>query len=93
MYLRDKKYLTYDVVKNNIFYLFKDGPQVKELLKKYKNNGTSRTNEMGYLMDYFITSFDDYDLPYIMFQMKLKRKSYQEINVILLDNFGGKNNE
>ena len=40
MYLRDKKCLTYDVVKNHIFYVFKDEPQVKKYLKKYKKEKT-----------------------------------------------------
>lgn len=93
MYLRDKKYLTYDVIKNNIFYIFKDEPQVKEYLEKLKKEKKLSPEEMGYLMDYFTTPFRNYDLPYIMFQMKLKRKSYQEINVILPDNSGGKNDE
>ena len=47
--------------------------------------------EMGYLMEYFTTPFRQYDLPNIIFQMKLKRKSYQEINVVLPDNMEEKN--
>ena len=81
MYLRDKKYLTYDIVKNNIFYIFKDEPQVKELLKKYKNNGTLKANEMGYLMNYFTTPFRNYDLPRLKIEMYYESmKNYNKIN-------------
>ena len=34
MYLRDREYLTYDVVKNHIFYVFKDEPQSKKIFKE-----------------------------------------------------------
>ena len=69
MYLRDRKYLTYDIVKNHIFYIFKDEPQVKKYLKKYKKEKTLLPKEMGYLLEYFTTPFRQYDLPNIMFQM------------------------
>ena len=36
MDLQDRKHLNYDVVKNHIFYIFKDEPQVKKYLRKYK---------------------------------------------------------
>ena len=36
MDLQDREYLNYDVVKNHIFYIFKDEPQVKKYLRKYK---------------------------------------------------------
>ena len=57
MYLRDRKYLNYDIVKNHIFYIFKDEPQVKKYLKKYKQEKTLPPKEMGYLMDYFTRIF------------------------------------
>lgn len=91
MDLQDREYLNYDIVKNHIFYIFKDEPQVKKYLKKYKQEKTLPPKEMGYLMDYFTRYFDSNDIPHIMFQMKLKRKSYKEINVILPDNMEEKN--
>ena len=83
MDLQDKKYLTYEKIESNIFYIFKDEPKVKELLKKYKENGNLNVNEIGYLTNYFVKYFDSNDLPSILFQMKSKRKIYKEINVIL----------
>lgn len=81
MYLRDRKYLTYEQVEPQIFYLFKDEPKVKELLKKYKENMTLTSDEMGYLTNYFITPFKNYDLPYIKFNMDFKyHKNYKEVN-------------
>lgn len=91
MDLQDREYLNYDIVKNHIFYVFKDEPQVKKYLKKYKQEKIFPPKEMGYLMDYFTRYFDSNDIPHIMFQMKLKRKSYKEINVILPDNMEEKN--
>ncbi|WP_407535747.1 hypothetical protein [Cetobacterium somerae] len=83
MYLRDKKYLTYEQIESNIFYIFRDEPKVKELLKKYKDNGNLNADEIGYLTNYFVDTFGNYNLPSILFQMKLKRKTYKEINVII----------
>ncbi|MGL5245617.1 MAG: hypothetical protein ACRC7R_10625, partial [Sarcina sp.] len=81
MYLRDKKYLTYEQIEPNIFYIFKDEPKVKELLKKYKNNETLNSNEIGYLTNYFVAPFNDYDLPYIKFNMDFKyHKNYKDVN-------------
>ena len=84
MYLRDRKYLTYDVVKNHIFYVFKDEPQVKKYLKKYKKDKILSPKEMGYLLEYFTTPFRQYELPKINFEMYYKyAKKYEDINVIL----------
>ncbi len=83
MYLRDKKCLTYDVVKNHIFYIFKDEPQVKKYLKKYKKEKTLSSKEMGYLMDYFTKYFNDENIPNIWFQMYYKYiKKPEDVNVI-----------
>ena len=84
MYLRDKKYLTYEEIEKNIFYLYKDEPKVKELLKRYKATGELSPKEIGYLTDYFVNPFRNYDLPRIWLQMYSKyAKKYEEINVIL----------
>ena len=84
MYLRDRKYLNYDVVKNHIFYVFKDEPQVKKYLKKYKKEKTLPPKEMGYLLEYFTTPFRQYDLPKINFEMYYEyTKKYEDVNVIL----------
>ena len=84
MYLRDRKYLTYEEIEKNIFYLYKDEPKVKELLKRYKATGELSAKEIGYLTDYFVNPFRNYDLPRIWLQMYSKyAKKYEEINVIL----------
>ncbi|MGL5244220.1 MAG: hypothetical protein ACRC7R_03425, partial [Sarcina sp.] len=83
MALRDKKYLTYKEIESNIFHIFKDEPKIKKLLKKYKNTNVLNSNEIGYLTNYFITPFRNYDLPYIYFQISYKRDNYKEVNVIL----------
>ena len=83
MNLRDRKYLTYEKIESNIFYIFKDEPKVKELLKKYKKNNDLSNNEVGYLTNFFVTPFREYDLPNIYFQISYKRNNYNEVNVIL----------
>lgn len=84
MYLRDKKYLTYEQIESNIFYIFKDEPKVKELLKKYKENGSLNIDEMGYLTNYFVSPFKDYDLSNIYFSMDFKyTKKYEEVYSII----------
>lgn len=84
MYLRDKKYLTYEQIESNIFYIFKDEPKVKELLKKYKENENLNIDEMGYLTNYFVTPFNDYDLSNIYFSMDFKyTKKYEEVYSII----------
>ena len=83
MNLQDRKYLTYDVVKNHIFYVFKDEPQVKKYLKKYKKEKTLLPKEMGYLMDYFTRYFDSTNIPNILFQVGDDEKNYKEVNVVL----------
>lgn len=83
MALRDKKYLTYEKIESNIFYIFKDEPKIKELLKKYKNNESLNTNELGSLTNYLVAPFRNYDLPHIYFQISYKRNNYKEVNVIL----------
>lgn len=84
MYLRDRKYLTYEEIEKNIFYLYKNEPKVKELLKRYKATGELSPKEIGYLTDYFVNPFRNYDLPKINLEMYSKyAKKYEEINVIL----------
>lgn len=84
IYLRDRKYLTYEKIEKNIFYLYKNEPKVKELLKKYKDTGELSSKEIGYLTDYFVNPFRNYDLPRIILEMYRKyAKKYEEINVIL----------
>lgn len=80
MYLRDRKYLTYEEIEKNIFYLYKDEPKVKELLKRYKATGSLTPSELGYLTDYFVNPFGNYDLPNIFFQARKKHKNYKEIS-------------
>ena len=84
MNLRNRKYLTYDIVKNHIFYIFKDEPQVKKYLKKYKEEKTLPPKEMGYLMDYFTINFDNDNSYKIRFEAYLYfLKKYEDVNVIL----------
>ena len=83
MDLQDREYLNYDIVKNHIFYIFKDEPQVKKYLKKYKKEKTLPPKEMGYLMDYFTRYFDDENISNIWFQMYYKYvKEPEDVNVI-----------
>ena len=83
--LQNKEYLNYEIVKNGIFYIFKDEPQVKKYLKKYKNEKTLPPKEMGYLMDYFAGYFAGNNIPSIRFEMYYKYiKNYKEVNVIFL---------
>lgn len=89
MNLRDKKYLTYDVVENSIFYIFKDEPQVKELLKKFKKKKVISSKEIGVLTDYFVSTSSNYDLSHINFQMIYEyHKEYKDIKAYYM---GGKN--
>ena len=83
MNLRNKEYLTYEKIDSNIFYIFKDEPKVKELLKKYKENGNLNTDELGYLTSYFVAPFRNYTLPKIKFEITYKRNDYKKVNVIL----------
>ena len=84
MYLRDRKYLTYEELEKNIFYLYKKEPKVKELLKIYQDTGELSPKELGYLLDNFTKYFDSTEIPSIWFQMYRKYvKKYEEINVIL----------
>ncbi|MGL4358402.1 MAG: hypothetical protein ACRCSY_06885 [Cetobacterium sp.] len=84
MNLRNIKYLTYEKIESNIFYIFKDEPRVKELLKKYKENGTLNANEIGYLTNYFIDTFGHKEnIPYIYFVMDFEHtKTYEEVYII-----------
>ena len=89
MYLRDRKYLTYEEIEKNIFYLYKNEPKVKELLKIYKNTGELSPKEIGYLTDYFVNPFRNYDLPHINFQMIYEyHKEYKDIKAYYM---GGEN--
>lgn len=82
--IQDKKYLTYEQIESNIFYIFKDEPKVKELLKKYKENGNLNTDELGYLTGYFVKYFEDEKSSKISFEVySYFVKKYQDINVIL----------
>ena len=84
MDLQDREHLNYDIVKNHIFYIFKDEPQVKKYLKKYKKEKTLPPKEMGYLMSYFPRYFDSNGLSCIKFQMRYDHmKEFEKINVIL----------
>ena len=84
MDLQDRKYLTYEELEKNIFYLYKNEPKVKELLKIYENTGELSPKELGYLLDNFTKYFDSTEIPSIWFQMYRKYvKKYEEINVIL----------
>ena len=86
MYLRDRKYLTYEELEKNIFYLYKNEPKVKELLKIYKNTGELSPKEIGYLTDYFVNPFRNYDLPHINFQMIYEyHKEYKDISANRFD--------
>lgn len=85
MYIRDRKYLTYEEIEKNIFYLYKNEPKVKELLKKYKNTGGLSPKEIGYLTDYFVNPFRNYDLPRILFQIRKKHTTYKEISAHRFD--------
>ena len=78
--VQDKKYLTYEQIESNIFYIFKDEPKVKKLLKKYKNNENLNSNELGYLTNYFIKYFEIDNIPKIKFSMYSEyHKNYKEI--------------
>lgn len=82
--VQDKKYLTYEQIESNIFYIFKDEPKVKELLKKYKDNGNLNADEIGYLTNYFVKYFEDENASKISFESySYFVKKYQDINVIL----------
>lgn len=83
MDLQDRKYLTYEEIEKNIFYLYKDEPKVKELLKRYKATGELSPKEIGYLTDYFVNPFRNYDLPRILLQVGAEEENYKEINVVL----------
>lgn len=85
MYLRDRKYLTYEELEKNIFYLYKNEPKVKELLKIYKNTGELSPKEIGYLTDYFVNPFRNYDLPSILFQVRREDKKYTDISANRFD--------
>ncbi|MGL4358426.1 MAG: hypothetical protein ACRCSY_07005 [Cetobacterium sp.] len=82
MNLRNRKYLTYEKIESNIFYIFKDEPRVKELLKKYKEKSTLSTDGIGYLTNYFVGTFGKTeDIPHIWFQMIYKyHKNYVDIS-------------
>ena len=89
MNLRNRKYLTYDIVKNHIFYIFKDEPQVKKYLRKYKKEKTLSPKEMGVLTDYFVSTSNNYDILHINFQMIYEyHKNYKDIKAYYM---GGKN--
>ena len=85
MDLQDRKYLTYEELEKNIFYLYKKEPKVKELLKIYKNTGELSPKEIGYLTDYFVNPFRNYDLPSILFQVRREDKKYTDISANRFD--------
>ena len=89
MDLQDREYLNYDIVKNHIFYIFKDEPQVKKYLKKYKKEKTLSPKEMGVLTDYFVSTSNNYDILHINFQMIYEyHKNYRDIKAYYM---GGEN--
>lgn len=84
MYLRDRKYLTYEEIKSKIFYLFKDEIIIKNLLKKYKKNGYLSSKEMGYLMDCWTQPFGKVvgindTIPTLIFEYYKNIQKYNEI--------------
>ncbi|MBC2856979.1 hypothetical protein H3N56_11100 [Cetobacterium sp. 2A] len=82
--VQDKKYLTHEQIESNIFYIFKDEPKVKELLKKHKENRNLNADELGYLTSYFVKYFEDEQASKISFEAySYFVKKYQDINVIL----------
>lgn len=83
--LQDKKYLTYDIVKKGIFYIFKKDPKIKKYLKKYKKEKTLPPKEMGYLMDNFAGYFYGGDIPKIFLQTGDYDKKYEDVNVIFFE--------
>ena len=87
MYLRDRKYLTYEEIKSKIFYLFKDEVIIKNLLKKYEKNGYLSSKEMGYLMDCWTQPFGKVvgindTIPTLIFEYYKNIQKYNEIQVI-----------
>ena len=94
MYLRDKKYFTYDRVVTRIFPIFKNELKIKEILKKLKNKKDLSLEEIGYLTDYFGGPFESAAvLPRILFQVGEEEKDYTEVNVAILGKKGEKNND
>ena len=85
MDLQDRKYLTYEELEKNIFYLYKNEPKVKELLKIYKNTGELSPKELGYLLDNFTKYFDSTEIPSILFQVRKRHTNYKEINAHRFD--------
>lgn len=85
MYLRDRKYLTYEEIEKNIFYLYKDEPKIKELLKKLKKRENLSSKELGYLLDNFAEYFDSTEIPSILFQVRKRHTNYKEINAHRFD--------
>lgn len=85
MNLRDRKYLTYERIEPKIFYLFKDEPRVKELLKKYKETGNLNADEMGYLTNYFVDTFGHKEnIPYIYLVMDSEHTTkYEDVYSII----------
>lgn len=84
MDLQDRKYLTYEEIEKNIFYLYKDEPKVKVLLNELKERKKLSSKELGYLLDNFTRYFNSTEIPSIRFQIYRKyTKKYEEINVIL----------
>lgn len=84
MNLRNRKYLTYEKIESNMFYIFRNEPKVKELLKKYKENRNLNASEIGYLTNYFVDTFGHKEnIPYIYFVMDFEHtKAYEEVYII-----------
>lgn len=85
MDLQDRKYLTYEEIEKNIFYLYKDEPKIKELLKKLKKRENLSSKELGYLLDNFTEYFDSTEIPSILFQVRKRHTNYKEINAHRFD--------
>lgn len=85
MDLQDRKYLTYEEIEKNIFYLYKDEPKIKELLKKLKKRENLSSKELGYLLDNFAEYFDSTEIPSILFQVRKRHTNYKEINAHRFD--------
>ena len=52
-------------------------------MKRYKATGELSPKEIGYLTDYFVNPFRNYDLPRILLQVGAEEENYKEINVVL----------
>ena len=72
--------------KKSIFYLYKDEPKIKELLKKLKKMRKFYLQKsQDYLLDNFAEYFDSTEIPSILFQVRKRHTNYKEINAHRFD--------